>query len=402
MYGIVLEGGGARGAYQVGVWKALNELGIDFKGVAGTSVGALNGAMMVQKDLEQALEVWSEITPSKIINIDDKLFEKLKNRKISAEDTTTLIQYIKAFFHNRGLDTTPLHSLLNRYIDEKRIRNAGIEFGFVTMSLTELAPLKLFLSDIPEGKLIDYLLASASLPFFQRQRIDNNTFLDGGVVDNLPISLLVEKGFQNIIAVRLVRKGLKKWKNCSELNITLIKPNESLGNMVDFTKERAIKNIELGYYDTLRAFKGYQGSRYYIDACPDDDYFLYILLQMDRTGLNRMGKQLGIRDMPEKRFILEKLVPLLADMLSLGRTASYRDILITILERAAAKTAVNRFQLYEYKKFEEIVIESYHPKNQAPLPAILKGNELLLRAKKEQFLDEITEILFNGMKQSYS
>lgn len=106
--------------------------------------------------------------------------------------------------------------------------------------------------------------------------------------------------------------------------------------------------------------------------------------------------------MPEKRFILEKLVPLLADMLSLGRTASYRDILITILERAAAKTAVNRFQLYEYKKFEEIVIESYHPKNQAPLPAILKGNELLLRAKKEQFLDEITEILFNGMKQSYS
>jgi len=104
---------------------------------------------MVQKDLEQALEVWSEITPSKIINIDDKLFEKLKNRKISAEDTTTLIQYIKAFFHNRGLDTTPLHSLLNRYIDEKRIRNAGIEFGFVTMSLTELAPLKLFLSDIP-------------------------------------------------------------------------------------------------------------------------------------------------------------------------------------------------------------------------------------------------------------
>jgi len=400
MYGIVLEGGGARGAYQVGVWKALNELGIDFKGVAGTSVGALNGAMMVQKDLEQALEVWSEITPSKIINIDDKLFEKLKNRKISAEDTTTLIQYIKAFFHNRGLDTTPLHSLLNRYIDEKRIRNAGIEFGFVTMSLTELAPLKLFLSDIPEGKLIDYLLASASLPFFQRQRIDNNTFLDGGVVDNLPISLLVEKGFQNIIAVRLVRKGLKKWANRSDLNITLIKPNESLGNMFDFTKERAINNIQLGYYDTLRVFKGYQGSRYYIDACPDDDYFLHILLQMERTGLNRLGKQLGIRDMPEQRLILEKLVPLLADLLSLGRTASYRDLLITILERAAAKSAMNRFQVYQYKKFEEMVIESYMPKNESPLPGILKGNELLLRAKKEQFLDEITNILFNGIKQN--
>ncbi|MFY9140106.1 MAG: patatin-like phospholipase family protein [Thermacetogeniaceae bacterium] len=400
MYGIVLEGGGARGAYHVGVWKALNELGIDFKGVAGTSVGALNGAMMVQKDLEQALEVWSEITPSKIINIDDKFFEKLKNRKISAEDTTTLIQYIKAFLQNRGLDTTPLHSLLYRYIDEKRIRNAGIEFGFVTISLTELAPLKLFLNDIPEGKLIDYLLASASLPFFQMQRIDNNTFLDGGVFDNLPISLLAEKGFKNIIAVRLVRKGLKKWENRSDLNITLIKPNESLGNMLDFTKERAINNINLGYYDTLRVYKGYQGSRYYLNGCPDDDYFLHILLQMDKTGLNRLRKQLGIRNMPEKRFILEKLVPLLVDMLSLGHTASYRDILISILERAAAKTAVNRFEVYEYKKLEQMVIESYRLNHQAPLPGLLKGNELLLRAKKEQFLDEITEILFNGIKQN--
>ena len=91
--------------------------------------------------------------------------------------------------------------------------------------------------------MIDYLLASASLPFFQRQRIDNNTFLDGGVFDNLPISLLAGKGFQNIIAVRLVRKGLKQWEKRSDLNITLIRPKESLGNMVDFTKERAIKTL---------------------------------------------------------------------------------------------------------------------------------------------------------------
>jgi len=87
-------------------------------------------------------------------------------------------------------------------------------------------------------------------------------------------------------------------------------------------------------------------------------------------------------------------------MLSLGHTASYRDILISILERAAAKTAVNRFEVYEYKKLEQMVIESYRLNHQAPLPGLLKGNELLLRAKKEQFLDEITEILFNGIKQN--
>jgi len=52
-YGIVLEGGGARGAYQIGVWKALREAGVKIRGVAGTSVGALNGALICMDDLEK-------------------------------------------------------------------------------------------------------------------------------------------------------------------------------------------------------------------------------------------------------------------------------------------------------------------------------------------------------------
>ena len=46
-YGLALEGGGAKGAYQIGAWKALREAGIRFSAVSGTSVGALNGAMIV-------------------------------------------------------------------------------------------------------------------------------------------------------------------------------------------------------------------------------------------------------------------------------------------------------------------------------------------------------------------
>ena len=49
-YGIVLEGGGAKGAYQIGAWRALREAGIRIKGAAGTSVGALNGALICMDD----------------------------------------------------------------------------------------------------------------------------------------------------------------------------------------------------------------------------------------------------------------------------------------------------------------------------------------------------------------
>ena len=51
-YGLVFDGGGARGAYQIGAWKALREAGVKVCAVAGTSVGALNGAMVCMGDLD--------------------------------------------------------------------------------------------------------------------------------------------------------------------------------------------------------------------------------------------------------------------------------------------------------------------------------------------------------------
>ena len=58
MYGLVLEGGGAKGAYHVGAFKALKELGIEIGGIAGSSIGAINGAMMVQGNYELLEKVW--------------------------------------------------------------------------------------------------------------------------------------------------------------------------------------------------------------------------------------------------------------------------------------------------------------------------------------------------------
>lgn len=54
-FGIVLAGGGGRGAYQIGCWKKLKELGLDrFSVISGTSVGALNAALIAAGDVPQA------------------------------------------------------------------------------------------------------------------------------------------------------------------------------------------------------------------------------------------------------------------------------------------------------------------------------------------------------------
>lgn len=81
-YGIVLEGGGAKGAYQIGAWKALEEAGVKIKGIAGTSVGALNGALMCMDELETAQEVWSGLTYSQVMDVEDEKMQRLMEREM--------------------------------------------------------------------------------------------------------------------------------------------------------------------------------------------------------------------------------------------------------------------------------------------------------------------------------
>ena len=76
-YAIALEGGGAKGAYEAGVWKALDEAGVKYNAVAGTSVGALNGAMMASRDLSTALHLWENVKFSQVFDADDEMMKKM-------------------------------------------------------------------------------------------------------------------------------------------------------------------------------------------------------------------------------------------------------------------------------------------------------------------------------------
>jgi len=75
------------------------------------------------------------------------------------------------------------------------------------VALTDLKPLELYIEDIPKGMVVDYLMASANLPFFKLEKINGKLYIDGGFFDNLPIKLLTAKGYKDIIAIRLYGIG---------------------------------------------------------------------------------------------------------------------------------------------------------------------------------------------------
>ncbi len=254
-YGIVLEGGGARGAYQVGAWKALDELGIKYNAVSGTSVGALNGSVMTMRDLPLAEEIWNNMTFSQIMDASDEMMRELFKVNLRPSLMGQYIRKVLDIVKNGGINTAPLKALLSRAADEDRIRASDVDFYFPAYCLTDRKGYEFEAKKLPYGKLHDMLLASACFPLFQRQVSDGKRYIDGGVFDSLPIHALISRGYKNIIVIRLQSTGvIRKVKIPKDANIITINPSEKLGSVMNFDTERSRRSFSLGYSDTMNFF----------------------------------------------------------------------------------------------------------------------------------------------------
>jgi len=397
MYGLVLEGGGARGAYHIGAYKAILEEGIEIGGVSGTSVGALNGAMIVQGDLEKAYELWYNMSYSRVIDADDEEIEKLKKHKLSKDDIKIVMDKIKGVVNDKGFDITPLKELLDEVIDEEKIRSSEKDFGIVTISLTDLKPLEIYKEDIPEGLLCDYLIASAYLPVFKKGKIDGKKFLDGGIYDNLPIGLLQRKGYKDFIAVRTYGIGrLRKIKG-QDINVTYISPNEDLGKILEFDSQSSRKNLQLGYYDGLKALRGLKGYNYYIQPKGDEDYFINLFLSLGEEKILKIGKLLGIEGIPYRRALFEFIIPKISKLVGTDRENDYEDIALRLLEKLADSYNTERFNIYSYDEFLSNVMEKHkvdHDTETGFLPKIIEKVDFLAKFSKDEMIKQIADIVF--------
>lgn len=398
MYGLVLEGGGAKGSYQIGACKALQELGIEIEAVAGTSIGALNGAMIVQGELEKAYEFWYDISPSQLFNIEEVRLDELKNLNITHDGLLYFMKKAREIASSKGLDITFTKELLYKIINENKLRNSRIVFGFVTISLTDMKPLELFLQDVPEGKIVEYLMASANLPAFKQEKVDGKHYMDGGFYDNLPLNMLVSKGSKEIIAIRTKALGRTRKMIDPSVNVRTIEPEENLGRILDFNKIQARHNLKLGYYDALKQFQGLKGRRYYLRPKGDEDLFLRFLLSPGEETILRVGETFGIKGIPFRRLLFEHIIPKLASLLDLRKESSYEEMAIAILEVLAAENQMERFKLYSWEEFLGELRKIFYNKTKANellrLPVFLRQNAVLSNTAKDRIIREIIHELF--------
>ena len=344
-------------------------------------MGALNGALVCMGDVEKAEDIWKQMTFSTVMDIDDAWMERLLQKEMSLRE---FLNELKMLLKDGGVDITPLRQLIHETIDEEAIRRSGKEFCLLTFSLSEFRELDLEMEEIPEGMLEDFLLASAYLIGFKNERIHGKKYIDGGVVNNVPLGSLVKRGYKDIIEVRIYGPGREPRVRMPDDGVKYeIAPRVKLGSIIEFSGKRSRQNLMIGYYDAKRMVYGLEGFMYYLEQTHDEAYY------------EELMKEIREIEKAEIAFVLK---------LPLG--FSDQELFMGMLEAAAKLLRIPKYQIYTVDELYDIVYKKYETRNdQLNLPRFVHvltqlRKEMKMNLKGRNFLtlkdytpEEITYLL---------
>jgi NTE family protein len=187
---LILSGGGARGAFQIGVWRYLQDKGWDPDMICGTSVGAINAvAIGSGMPLTNLLDIWKTQHRTKMYRL-------------------RILQFVWSIITGRPpsplMDTGPLRSMITRFLDIEELRRSPRKIIITAVNLLT-SKLTLFNNSVID---IDHVMASSAMPIlFPWQYIDGEPYWDGGVMANTPLFPALENGSEEIIIVLLSPVG---------------------------------------------------------------------------------------------------------------------------------------------------------------------------------------------------
>lgn len=260
--GLCLSGGGARGAYQVGVLKAMEELGILDKvyAISGTSIGSVNASFLACKTVDEMKELWLNYPISDFIK-NTSVFKTLRERKMEVV--------------SRGIyEISALETLLNTNLDIQKLKEkkvfvtlspAGMEnegaMGLLKASFNHYIKndsqvIYSPLHEQDENVVTKQILASCSIPFvFPSVSLNGQQVFDGGLYDNAPVKPLIEAGCDTIIVIHLMRLYFINKNKYPGIVFHELKHWHSLGGVLNFDNQQAKRRYEIGYEDGKKYFQ---------------------------------------------------------------------------------------------------------------------------------------------------
>lgn len=239
-FGLVLSGGGGKGAYQIGVMKALVERGLmgNIAGISGASIGAINLALFAMGDLKTAIDAWSNISNSLFLHLDESLID-FKEGVFSRDG---LISMMNTYVNYQSISDCPYPLYANATNYKENGTKESIYFKLNGLSFDDIKTL---------------MVASSALPIvYENIEYKGMTLKDGGVTDNIPIKPLYDLGIRNFLVVDLSHNASINKSKYPDGKFVHIKPYKSIGELIngtlDFSKDGAKLRMELGYVDAIR------------------------------------------------------------------------------------------------------------------------------------------------------
>lgn len=345
---IVLSGGGSQGAYQIGVWKALRKLHIKYDIVTGTSVGAINGALMVQKDYFKAVWMWHYLDFNLVFN------EKIKNDYYTSDGKKEIVKmYAKNILFNGGMDVSKLEKTLDKTLNLHKFYKSNIDYGLVMVKTPSLKAFSLTKKQLPKLELKDYIIASATcFPAFKKKQIGNDFYIDGGYSDNLPINLAIDMHADEIIAVDLTTIGIRKRVKKNGIKITYIIPRNTLGSFLVFHKDLAHRGMKFGYNDAMKTFKKLDGNKYTFK-------YNHLEINLSRYQYRIIKKMEVIFSFSEQSKTLIDKITKLTDYYQMmnGNLNVTKKIVNKTIEYAGKILEIDEVNIYDISRYNRLLTE---------------------------------------------
>ena len=258
--GLVLSGGGGKGAYELGVWNALRELDLDkyVKVISGTSIGAFNAVLFAQDDQEKEIGLWDEVTMDKLIPLTK--FQLIR-KGVGLAIGSRAMNFTKKYMKNRwdSVKSAPkdgVMNMINKYLDIDKMKESGRICYAACTELPDFTPKYFRLNDYSSEDAKDIIMASATLPIiYKSTSVENKKYFDGGIADNTPIQPVYGEGCDVIIVVLLSNDEEIDRSLYPNTKIIQIAPRTDSEGMIKGTlnldTDAKRKRIKHGYDDAM-------------------------------------------------------------------------------------------------------------------------------------------------------
>lgn len=276
--GLVLAGGGARGAYQIGAIKALNELSINkyINIVSGTSIGALNAMLFMTMDIEKSIDIWNKINKEDILPTNENnLTIRSTLLHLGMNNMNFIKKYMPKAIAGGNISRDGLITIMDK-IDFSLVKKTNIICYAACTESIQLKTRYFKVNDYEEEDIRKILLATSAIPMiYECEKIENVSYLDGGIVDNVPIQPVYGENCDVIIVVHLAKessidKRLYPNTYIVEISPTVMEDGLFEGTL-DFDKFMAKKRMQTGYEDTMNVMKPIMELTRFVDKCEKEE-----------------------------------------------------------------------------------------------------------------------------------